>query len=409
MRRLSFPLLIVLALAMGATGVLAHNAGLQGPASPPQQIAPATIVDPTLGQCFTATLEGQQEVPAVTSPAKGVATFVMSPDKISFTYYITYTGLTSTETMAHFHKAPKGVSGGVVYALSNSAPKEGMQSLTAADVADIEAGRWYVNVHTSNFPSGEIRGQILPGNECYTASLSGAAEVPPNTSAGKGAGTFALAPDRRLVYDIGFTGMTERVSNGAHIHKGILGIAGSVVFPLPAGIAKRGNITLTSDQLAELRSNQYYVNIHSETFPNGEIRGQIFPASNCFTATLSGSNEIPQNTSTASGMGMFTLTNTLSGTETLNTLRYTIRSTGILTPTVQHVHRGGPLVAGDVVFALPAGEPKIGSGTLNTDDLGLLRGAMLYANLHSQTYPGGEIRGQLIPTLCGVNLPLVVR
>ena len=37
------------------------------------------------------------------------------------------------------------------------------------------------------------------------------------------------------------------------------------------------------------------------------------------------------------------------------------------------------------------------------------RQAMLYANLHSQTYPGGEIRGQLIPTLCGVNLPLVVR
>lgn len=400
---------MVLALTFGATGVLARTSVLQGPAQPPQQIAPAMIVDPALGQCFTATLEGAQEVPAVDSPASGVATFIMSPDKISFTYYITYTGLTSTETMAHFHKAPKGSAGGVVYALSSTAPKSGLQALTTADVADIEAGRWYVNIHTVNFPNGEIRGQVLPGSECFAASLSGAAEVPPNTSAAQGAGSFALSADNTLVYDISFTGMNERTTNSAHIHQGALGVAGSVVFPLPAGISKRGNIALTDEQVTQLRSNQYYVNIHSDIFPGGEIRGQIFPASNCFTSVLSGRNEIPQNPSTASGMGLFWLTNPLSGTETINSLHYTIHATGIVSPTSQHVHRGGALIAGNVVFALPAGDYKFGSEAINTADLALLRGGMLYANLHSQSYPGGEIRGQLIPSICGVNLSLVVR
>lgn len=408
MHRLAM-LMMVSVLALGTTGAFAQPLPRYGPAAPPAQEGPAAALDSTLGQCFTAILEGSQQVPAVNTPASGVGTFVMSPDKISFTYYITYTGLTSTETMAHFHKAVKGSNGGVVYALSSTAPKMSSQSLTSTDAADIEAGRWYVNIHTQNFPNGEIRGQIVPGSNCFAASLNGAAETPPVDTAAKGAGTFALAPDRTLVYDINFSGMTERTLNGSHIHKGALGISGAVVHALQAGTAKRGTVTLSSEQEADLRNGDYYVNIHSDNFPNGEIRGQIFPASNCFGVTLSGRNEIPQNSSAASGRGGFWLTTTLSGTQTINNLYYMIYSTGIMTPTAQHIHRGGALVNGAVVAPLVAGEPKFGTVQLSADDLALLRGGMLYTNLHSETYPNGEIRGQMVPTMCKVNVSMVLR
>jgi hypothetical protein len=296
----------------------------------------------------------------------------------------------------------------VIYPLPAGSPKQNTQPLTAQDAADIEAGLWYVNVHSANFPGGEIRGQLVPSGSCYAATLSGAAEVPANASTASGAATMALAPDGMLLYDIGF-GDLSALETAAHFHKGALGIAGPVVYPLPAGTTKRGVQQLLPGQVTDLKAGLWYINVHSTNFPGGEIRGQIYPASNCFVATLSGLNEIPQNLSTVTGMGSFSLTQVLSGTTTVFYLTYNVSSTGIQMPTVQHVHRGGPLVAGPVLFPLPSGEPKVGRNLIEQSDITLLRGGLLYANLHSQTYPNGEIRGQLIPTLCGMNLALVVK
>src|SRR6185503_9709541 len=50
----------------------------------------------------------------------------------------------------------------------------------------IASGRAYVNVHSTLFPGGEIRGFLLPGPIKYSANLTGAAEVPANNSPGSG-------------------------------------------------------------------------------------------------------------------------------------------------------------------------------------------------------------------------------
>lgn len=122
----------------------------------------------------------------------------------------------------------------------------------------------------------------------FLVSLNSAKEVPPNSSPATGSGPLALDPIyKTLQYDISYSGLVANYS-ASHIH----GPAGpgtnaSVLFPLnniPAG-TRAGRLfgvtaPLTATQEGYLRSGLLYVNIHSTTFPGGEIRSQIGAAPN---------------------------------------------------------------------------------------------------------------------------------
>jgi hypothetical protein len=356
------------------------------------------------GMCFATTLSGAQEVPPNPSTATGSGTFVLAPDHTRLTYSIAFGGLVGTETVQHIHRGAVGVAGPVVFNLSPGSPKTGTIALTPAQAADLMAGLYYVNIHSTTYPGGEIRGQILPGAGCFSASLDGTQEVPPNASPASGSGVFALSADRTtLVYDIAFGGLTSN-ETVQHIHRGAIGVAGPVVFNLSPGSPKNGVITLTPAQADELQAGLYYVNIHSATYPGGEIRGQILPASMCFSAALSGAQEVPANGSTASGAGAFVLL----ADRTL--LGYHITFSGLSgSETVQHIHRGAVGVAGPVVFNLSPGSPKNGAIPLTAEQLNDLYAGLYYVNIHSTTYPGGELRGQIVPAACALSLPVVSR
>jgi hypothetical protein len=76
-------------------------------------------------------------------------------------YNITFSGLGSAETMAHIHGfAPPGVNAGIIHTLPLGSPKNGVFNYSQAQEADILNGLSYVNIHSVNFPNGEIRGQI---------------------------------------------------------------------------------------------------------------------------------------------------------------------------------------------------------------------------------------------------------
>jgi hypothetical protein len=118
---------------------------------------------PTIGfaQTFSATLNGAQEVPPVPTPATGEATLeLLGDDTLSFV--ITYGGLLGTESAAHIHgPAPAGVNAGVQFPLPPGNPKVGVVGpLSAQQKSDLLDGLYYINIHTSVFPGGEIRGQI---------------------------------------------------------------------------------------------------------------------------------------------------------------------------------------------------------------------------------------------------------
>jgi CHRD domain len=116
---------------------------------------------------FTVTLTGAQQVPPVTTTGSGTANLTWDPATRVVTWSITYGGLSSAATMAHFHNGGPGKNGPVVIWLTQrgvppASPFTGSATLTAAQAAQFEAGDWYINLHTTNHPAGEIRGQVIP-------------------------------------------------------------------------------------------------------------------------------------------------------------------------------------------------------------------------------------------------------
>ena len=112
---------------------------------------------------FGATLTGAAEVPPTTSTGTGTLEATLNKDTSVLTWKISYSGLTGPATAAHFHgPAMAGANAGVVLPFASAtSPIEGTATLTAAQVADLTAGKWYANVHTAANKGGEIRGQVM--------------------------------------------------------------------------------------------------------------------------------------------------------------------------------------------------------------------------------------------------------
>jgi len=109
------------------------------------------------------------------------------------------------------------------------------------------------------------------------------------------------------------------------------------------------------------------------------------------TGTFSGSNETPAVTTSATG--------SVNGTynKTTKILTYTVTYAG-LTPTMGHFHIGAPGVAGPVVITFPylAYSPITGSTLLSLVQEDALLAGNMYANLHTVTNMGGEIRANVV-------------
>ena len=117
----------------------------------------------------------------------------------------------------------------------------------------------------------------MPGSGAMKVSLSGAEEVPPAKSDGKGSGSFRVAEDGTITGAVSTEGVKGTM---AHIHQGAKGHNGPVIVPL----TKNGDTytvpdgkKLTADQLKALKEGNLYVNVHSDRYKGGEIRAQLQP------------------------------------------------------------------------------------------------------------------------------------
>jgi hypothetical protein len=119
----------------------------------------------TAGQTerLRATLSGAAEVPANASAGTGSLEATLDKSTSVIKWKLSYSDLSGPATMAHFHgPAMPGVNAGVVVPFPSAAsPSEGEAKLSQAQIDDLMAGKWYVNVHTAANPGGEIRGQVL--------------------------------------------------------------------------------------------------------------------------------------------------------------------------------------------------------------------------------------------------------
>ncbi|MBC7730712.1 MAG: CHRD domain-containing protein [Bacteriovorax sp.] len=112
---------------------------------------------------FGAVLSSAAEVPANASPGTGTLDATLDKSSNVLRWTLTYASLTGPATMAHFHgPAMAGANAGVAVPFPSAmSPAKGETVLTAAQVADLMAGKWYANVHTAANPGGEIRGQVM--------------------------------------------------------------------------------------------------------------------------------------------------------------------------------------------------------------------------------------------------------
>ena len=164
-----------LILAVGLVGAVALTA-----------LASYGVAGPPKGNLKSKRMSGYLEVPSVSTSGRGtIETRIREGSKID--YKLSYSGLSSNASMAHIHFAQPGVSGGIAAFLCGGGGKPacpatsgsvsgtivasdvlavGGQGIAAGEFAELaaamKAGFTYANVHTANFPNGELRGQISP-------------------------------------------------------------------------------------------------------------------------------------------------------------------------------------------------------------------------------------------------------
>lgn len=116
-------------------------------------------------ETYYAYLSSAQEVPANASTGSGYARVVLNESALTVTWTVVFTGLSSNQTASHIHgPAAVGANAGVLInfpAVGGTAGTlTGTAAITAVQISHLRAGNGYVNIHTSNFAGGEIRGQL---------------------------------------------------------------------------------------------------------------------------------------------------------------------------------------------------------------------------------------------------------
>jgi hypothetical protein len=184
-RRSWFVIAAVLALSLaGASLALAASQG-------PKHHGPKFGGNGGGNNTFTTVLVGHNEVPAIHTGGMGRLTLTVNNDN-TLSFQLTYANLSSPAQVAHVHFAQPNVNGGVSFFFCGGGGKPAcppgntstpvtvtgtvaagdVQAVTAqglpagdlgAIVSEIRAGFGYANVHTTNFPGGEIRGQLVGG------------------------------------------------------------------------------------------------------------------------------------------------------------------------------------------------------------------------------------------------------
>jgi hypothetical protein len=127
----------------------------------------AVLVGPAAAETIEleATLSGASEVPPVASDGHGSAAVTVDTASRTMRWEVRVDGLSAPLSAAHFH-GPSATSqnAGVVVPIANKgdqSPFVGSATLDPEQLADLLAGRWYVNIHTPTHPPGEIRGQVV--------------------------------------------------------------------------------------------------------------------------------------------------------------------------------------------------------------------------------------------------------
>jgi hypothetical protein len=217
----------------------------------------------------------------------------------------------------------------------------------------------------------------------------------------EGEATIELLSDNSLKYNIHIHNLSSTDElNNAHIHTGDAGTSGGVFIPFNptfVGAGTTGTVTgLRQGQIDTLLGKPVYVNVHSKQAPAGLVRGQLDKkVVFAMDVALTGANEVPPVTTTATGLAILRLTDdkVLYSKVTVNNLESND------TLTVSHIHPGATGNNGSpLIFLCSAlsdfGVLKISDPLPDVQYNQLLKDPM-YVNAHSRRHGPGLIRGQI--------------
>ncbi|MCB0688881.1 MAG: CHRD domain-containing protein, partial [Saprospiraceae bacterium] len=336
---------------------------------------------------------------------------------------------TSVAGGIHIHEGMAGRNGSILQGLVVDLSEDSLSATIPAaqntfDVTDeqlstLRAGGWYVNVHSLRFGSGEIRGQLTPMADAkFRVNLSGMNQSPPVTSYGMGKLTLWLNGNT-LTASGSFTGLesdlNEALAGGAHIHLGMAGRNGGVLFPLSLTVADdlrsaiidpaSNSFNVSGDTLMALMGRALYVNVHSLENGSGELRGQILPESQYFlNAYVSASQQSAAVVSVGDGAVVLeVLGNVATASGTFQNLSSPL---AINVAGGAHIHFAPAGSNGPIGFPLvttPDSDTNAGRfrAVDNSFDItstlrDSLKARLGYVNVHSDNFGSGEIRGQLL-------------
>lgn len=368
-------------------------------------------------QMFHAMLDAEQETEDVDSDATGLSRFNLSKTGMMVDFFVVVDGLTGPIMGAHIHTGAMGQDGPVTVNLTDGIDGNVISgSFNPMDfpglLENMMDGDTYINVHTNQFMSGEIRGQIMMDMTiAHDAILNTAQEMPaPMGADGNGLALVRLNYTMdTLFYDVQAEGMTGEIM-GAHFHDGALGMNGDVLIDLTAGIMGNqisGIVTgaaLTTENINKFLSGMIYINLHTEMNMAGEIRGQVYKlAREGYTYELEGDQEVPMVDTEAYGSGIVSIDRDQTN------VHFMYAFNDLSGPaTMAHFHMAAEGMNGDVIFDLgpfmnmdDAFDSAFGYWTseddmpFTADAAAAFRNEMVYVNVHTATNPGGELRGQV--------------
>ena len=253
---------------------------------------PRTRLTPTSGgRVFKVSMTGENESPAGDPVGTGTATIRMRAGQAQVCFAFTAQNITLPAAGAHIHTGASGAAGPILVPLvapGAGGTSSGCVATTRANVAAILANPagFYVNVHTTDFPGGAIRGQLVGTStaafgKIFTVQLAGAAEG--TTGDPDGTGTAVV----RILRDAGTVCFRITAQNiilpsvGAHIHRAAAGTNGPIVVqfvaPGASGVSTGCTTGVATTLLDEILGNPagFYVNVHTTDHPGGAIRAQL--------------------------------------------------------------------------------------------------------------------------------------
>lgn len=432
---------------------------------------------------FLTTLQPSNETPPITDTSVGNVIIWLhvvrdsagniTSGSVDFDLACKFSGAVTVVGL-HIHNAAAGVAGPIVVPTDVNGTDKSIavdatgatkiakqvqfpQTTPAVAVSTIEdliknPSNYYTNIHTTDHPSGAMRGQLIKADmKIVMGLMNGNNEVPPTGVSATGiatvtvlraldaSGNVALA---EAIFNLQYTGFDAGTTFvGFHIHNGLAGAnagviintgigagaasvaadpsgAGNLNYEVPMTPADR-NFAAEVDAVNGLfvTPGNYYINIHSTVFPGGVIRDQLKSTDkNVFQVNMLPANEVPPVTGLSANavtdVPVYTLRNA-DGTVAAGTVIFDVNFRGFPASTSftgLHIHEAAAGTAGGIVIQPPStftATTDTGNGnafrTITVSTANAIAAlnrlvqnpAGFYINLHTSVNPSGAMRAQL--------------